>query len=213
MRCRGLGFGRAADAPQVCATSSRASTARVMSSGSRSRTIAGVPGSRASRRLPSNLPDASQSSRCLPEVARARTLPAVQHAPEAPPDAAAPRRPRRCARASAWPTAAAPSDSRRPCPRCRARCRARLRTPPLARRGSRPGTSPRPPTRPAARSDTMSPYRFGSSRTSNCSGRITRCMHAASTILSSYAMSGTAWRPRATDSRKSPSPSFMMFAL
>ena len=32
----------------------------------------------------------------------------------------------------------------------------------------------------------MSPYRFGITSTSNCSGFITSCMHAASTIFSSY---------------------------
>jgi hypothetical protein len=50
-------------------------------------------------------------------------------------------------------------------------------------------TTPRPPTSPAHRSDTMSPYRFGSSSTSNWEGAITSCMHAASTMRSSYWMS------------------------
>ena len=39
-----------------------------------------------------------------------------------------------------------------------------------------PGATPSPPTRPAVRSLTMSPYRFGSTRTSNSSGRWTSCM-------------------------------------
>src|SRR5581483_796803 len=74
-------------------------------------------------------------------------------------------------------------------------------------------TTPRPPTRPAHRSDTMSPYKFGSSKTSNCDGFITRCMQAASTIRSSYVMSGKSRATRRVHSRNSPSLSFMMFAL
>src|SRR6185503_4973391 len=53
-----------------------------------------------------------------------------------------------------------------------------------------PGTTPRPPTRPAHRSETMSPYRLGSSRMSNCVGLSTSCMQALSTIRSSQVMPG-----------------------
>ena len=68
------------------------------------------------------------------------------------------------------------------------------------------GTTPRPPTSPAHRSETMSPYRFGSSSTSSFSGCITRCMHAASTMRSSYWMSGIVARRRArAQSRNRPS--------
>ena len=58
-------------------------------------------------------------------------------------------------------------------------------------------TTPRPPTSPAHRSETMSPYRFGITSTSNCSGCITSCMHAASTIRSSYLISGYSRATRA----------------
>ena len=59
----------------------------------------------------------------------------------------------------------------------------------------------------------MSPYRFGITSTSNCDGFITRCMHAASTIFSSYWMSGYSRATARAHVRKSPSPSFMMLAL
>ena len=75
------------------------------------------------------------------------------------------------------------------------------------------GTTPRPPTRPAHRSDTMSPYRFGSSSTSSRSGCITRCMHAASTMRSSNWMSGYCAATLRAHSRNRPSLSFMMLAL
>ena len=59
----------------------------------------------------------------------------------------------------------------------------------------------------------MSPYRFGSSSTSNFSGFMTSCMHAASTIRSSYAMSVCSRDVFRVLSRNRPSLSFMMFAL
>ena len=52
------------------------------------------------------------------------------------------------------------------------------------------GVRPRPPMRPAHRSEMMSPYRLGMTSTSNCAGFFTSCMHALSTISSSYSMSG-----------------------
>src|SRR5437773_10722565 len=48
-----------------------------------------------------------------------------------------------------------------------------------------PGATPKPPTRPAARSLMMSPYRFGRTSTSYCSGFWTSCMHMLSTMRSS----------------------------
>ena len=48
-----------------------------------------------------------------------------------------------------------------------------------------PGATPRPPTSPAARSLTMSPYRFGRTSTSYSSGFWTSCMHMLSTMRSS----------------------------
>ena len=74
-------------------------------------------------------------------------------------------------------------------------------------------TVPSPPTRPAHKSDTISPYRFGSSSTSNFSGFITRFMHAASTICSSYAMPGYSAATVRAQRMKRPSLIFMMFAL
>ena len=59
----------------------------------------------------------------------------------------------------------------------------------------------------------MSPYRFGSSSTSNVSGLITRFMHAASTICSSYAMSGYSAATARALRMKRPSLIFMMLAL
>ena len=75
------------------------------------------------------------------------------------------------------------------------------------------GARPRPPTSPAHRSDTMSPYRFGSTITSKVSGFCTNCMQVASTILSSNSICGYSdTTPRAT-SKNRPSVHFMMFAL
>ena len=104
-----------------------------------------------------------------PEIARADGA-GGEHASERRHDRDRRPRSRRCAAASSAPTAAAPSGSPGSCRRCRARCRARPRTPRsrsrgwrrARRRGRRPG--------PAHRSDTMSPYRFGSTSTSNCLG-------------------------------------------
>ena len=64
------------------------------------------------------------------------------------------------------------------------------------------GVRPRPPMSPAQRSEMMSPYRLGMHSTSNCVGFFTSCMHALSTIISRYSMSGyfsPAWRARAHD--------------
>src|SRR6059036_1274405 len=55
--------------------------------------------------------------------------------------------------------------------------------------GVAPGATPRPPIMPAQRSETMSPYRFGSTSTSYSSGRCTSCMHMLSTIRSSNSTS------------------------
>ena len=60
----------------------------------------------------------------------------------------------------------------------------------------------------------MSPYRFGSTRTSYSSGFWTSCMHMLSTIRSSNSTRPA--YPAATVrqlSRNRPSDSFMMFAL
>ena len=59
----------------------------------------------------------------------------------------------------------------------------------------------------------MSPYRFGMHQHVELVGFITRCMHAASTMRSSYVMSGLSRETSRTHFRNSPSPSFMMLAL
>ncbi len=53
-----------------------------------------------------------------------------------------------------------------------------------------PGARPRPPIMPAPRSDTMSPYRLGSTITSYSSGRETSWLQRLSMIRSSNSMSG-----------------------
>ena len=59
----------------------------------------------------------------------------------------------------------------------------------------------------------MSPYRFGSSSTSYCDGACTSCRHAASTMRSSYLISGKSRATRRLHSMNSPSLIFMMLAL
>ena len=77
-----------------------------------------------------------------------------------------------------------------------------------------PGARPKPPTRPEASSDRMSPNRFVVTMTSNCSGLITSCIAALSTILSSHAI--TPWYSFAIIrpvSRNNPDVALRMFAL
>src|ERR687888_183192 len=76
-----------------------------------------------------------------------------------------------------------------------------------------PGAMPRPPIMPAQRSETMSPYRFGSTSTSYSSGRWTSCMHMLSTIRSSNVISTFSAATSRATRRNSPSVNFMMFAL
>src|SRR2546425_1531447 len=76
-----------------------------------------------------------------------------------------------------------------------------------------PGATPSPPTRPATRSETISPYRFGSTRTSYSSGFCTSCMHMLSTMRSSNSMSGYSCATSRAIFKKSPSANFMMLAL
>src|SRR5438093_688140 len=77
-----------------------------------------------------------------------------------------------------------------------------------------PGATPSPPTKPAARSLTMSPYRFGSTITSYSSGFWTSCMHMLSTMRSSKSTrpSNAAATVR-HESRNRPSDSCMLLAV
>mmetsp|Transcript_39788 Transcript_39788/g.88439 ORF Transcript_39788/g.88439 Transcript_39788/m.88439 type:complete len:223 (-) Transcript_39788:615-1283(-) len=91
---------------------------------------------------------------------------------------------------------------------CTASARARPLVPMFAL-----GVRPRPPISPAHRSEMMSPYRLGITNTSNWVGSFTSCMHALSTISSSYCSSGYFSRTSLQHSRNKPSAFFMMFAL
>ena len=145
-------------------TSSRARTAWEMSSSMETvsdySTSAGLM---ASIDAPADRVGELQCRRRAAEIARAHRA-GRQHRAERRHDAIGRRRLRRCAAASAPPTAAAPSDSRCSCPAMSGAlpCTA-SNTPMSAPRFAAP-TTPRPPTRPAHRSDTMSPYRFGSTQ-------------------------------------------------
>ena len=76
-----------------------------------------------------------------------------------------------------------------------------------------PAARPSPPTSPAHRSEMMSPYRFGSSRTSNAEGSRTSRIESWSISISSNHTSGCPSASICPIDRNSPSENRMMFAL
>ena len=76
-----------------------------------------------------------------------------------------------------------------------------------------PGATPSPPTSPAAKSDSISPYKFIVTITLYFSGLVTNCIHILSIIVSSTLISGYELDNSLATSRNSPSVIFKMFAL
>src|SRR6266511_990731 len=92
-------------------------------------------------------------------------------------------------------------------------CRSIIAADRIMATGLAPEASPSPPVSPAQRSETMSPYRFGSRITSNVSGSHASRMASSSIWMASSSISGYAVASAAAVRRNTPSENFMMFAL
>ena len=76
-----------------------------------------------------------------------------------------------------------------------------------------PCATPKPPIKPAQRSETMSPYKLGKTKTSNCEGFCTSCIQRLSTRISLGVISGYSFATSLKHSKNNPSESLQILAL